>query len=513
MPQAVNATWGNTTTERYIYMETNTEQYQKDAVKQLSLSQANGNVITADDVAVLMLPGNNGPIKVWAFANGITKTDLDKAMHRKMIKDELGFIPQKASELIDYYVKRDGVIAKVDGTITPTQGRWADNELFNITDMVSDIREIKYNLKLPFADIEIADQVTKWTKIAKNQRIKEIIKLVNGQVISKEDEWKRLANACFVISEECPLEYCIAVLKKFIWQVKRKMNKLPVTRHLAIVITGEQEKGKTTFMELFLSVLSDVATQVSFKDVTDDRNIDIWSRYVLVTDEMSYASKADIETLKRTISAQTLTRRILYTNGTVEVRQNATFIGASNKLLSQMIFDPTGMRRFAALPWRSDALWEVINEMDWLGLWNSVDAFADDPILPVIEILRANQENEREPSQVELWLAMFSGEHKPNDQQKYSGEYLYDKYRDWAEKHYPNERVPLNICAWGNEMRRIAAHEQEKMPFHKKRSGRGMEYYWVGIGGCMVEPDEPEEETKQAVRNAMDLANHHTLLH
>ena len=80
------------------------------------------------------------------------------------------------------------------------------------------------------------------------------------------------------------------------------------------VILGPQGKGKSTFVNMFIAPLRELTLEVNFKAIEDDRNIDIWNSFILFLDEMGYASKADVDTIKNAITANTLTRRPMRSN-------------------------------------------------------------------------------------------------------------------------------------------------------------------------------------------------------
>jgi hypothetical protein len=133
---------------------------------------------------------------------------------------------------------------------------------------------------------------------------------MTGSRAKADAAWNEIATKVFDTSED-EAGNIIAVLKKFIWQVKRKMRP---TDHQS---PGASNPGAST------------RRQIDFKMIEDDRNIDIWNSYILFLDEMGYASKANVDTVKHAITATNLVRRPMRTNNKVTVTQNASFIGAS----------------------------------------------------------------------------------------------------------------------------------------------------------------------------------------
>jgi hypothetical protein len=259
-----------------------------------------------------------------------------------------------------------------------------------------------------------------------------------------------------------------------------------VKDHLMAVILGPQGIGKTTVIEQMTKPLEELKLDVDFKMIEDARNIDIWRSYILFLDEMGYASKSDIDDIKKAITAATLTRRPLYTNTKVQVVQNATFIGCSNKELEQLIKDPTGIRRFIGLRFLNKPCWDTMNSIDWSDLWRSVDIEAEDPIKPFAHLLKEKQEETRDPGRIETWLRAFN----PDDDQVYIQHVnpktrkiaaidLYESFRAYEERAYPGS-VKTTKTEWDYEMGRIAKNHPENMPFDKDRIESGVAYRYRG---------------------------------
>jgi predicted P-loop ATPase len=118
-------------------------------------------------------------------------------------------------------------------------------------------------------------------------------------------------------------------------------------------------------VDKLIGPLKELSLQVGFDMIEDERNIDIWHSYILFFDEMGYASKANVDTIKHAITATHLSRRPMRTNTKVSVAQNATFTGCSNKTLAQLIKDPTGIRRFVSAQFSSAPDYSVVNATNY----------------------------------------------------------------------------------------------------------------------------------------------------
>ena len=340
-------------------------------------------------------------IKKHAHMLEFSMKEYERELRLARIRADLGGVPSYAQELIGLVVKRDKTNCLYNGQITKDGLKIIEGEVVGphemaipmIAEKVHFACPAKVNLdafmrqlrltsdkhRLGFADRSINDAVVEWVEHARRERRYDLYNTLAGPLQNRDEcakaelLWLAIAEKLFVSSEEMPAPFIVAVLKKFMHQVKRKLRGLPVYDHLMPVILGTQGKGKSTFVRAMLNAIKELVLGVDFKMIEDDRNIDIWASYVLFIDEMGYASKANIDTIKNAITAETLTRKPLYTNSKVEIDQNASFIGCSNKTLEQLIKDPTGIRRFVALIYSNEPDWEFLNGIDWTVLWRSVD--------------------------------------------------------------------------------------------------------------------------------------------
>ncbi|GLR81402.1 hypothetical protein HUE56_15090 [Azospirillum oryzae] len=249
-----------------------------------------------------------------------------------------------------------------------------------------------------------------------------------------------------------------AVLGHFIWQVRRKVCGIPVDHHMMPVFIGPQGGGKSEMVKRLLSPLAEVRAWVDsdFAKLTDDRNTELLGNIpVHFLDEMSYASKSDIEVTKRKISAEDVTYRPLYGNTQRTIRNIATFIGCSNQELGHSVVDTTGNRRFFPIRVKARLDWNAVNSVNWLLLWWSVDIAAQSPIKAVLDRVRGVQEANRTRSQVEEWLDAEWADLMTTDHVTAwtPASKLYPLFRDFAQIAFRN---PLELKDFRNEMRRLA---------------------------------------------------------
>jgi hypothetical protein len=264
------------------------------------------------------------------------------------------------------------------------------------------------------------------------------------------------------------------VMKKFIWQVKRKARGMTVTNHLMPVLTGAQGKGKTEFVKAMTRPLHDLMREVDFGLITDGKTADIWSALILFIDEMGSFTKADVDTVKNVITSTERPIRTMRTNHSTQVRNQATLIGCTNKSLGQLIRDETGGRRFAELMWRNDPDWEASNALDWILLWQSVDEHGEDPIIAanMMDALKEQQEANRNQSPVEVWVRQFG---KTMREWSRASE-IHDNYRTWEKDAFPNHAT--SQAAFGKELTSLI-RTMPDFPLEKRTTNSGVQYRYA----------------------------------
>ncbi len=196
------------------------------------------------------------------------------------------------------------------------------------------------------------------------------------------------------------------ILRHFIWQTKRKIFGKKVYDHLMPIVYGSQGIGKSEAIKKFISPLDGLWIEGKFTDLIDDRNSKFFeSNYIMFFDEMKGATKADIEEIKERITADFIKFRLLYSHNMMRVQNNCTFIGTSNKPVSLLIRDETGMRRFYEIEIHGNCDWEAINKIDYLAIWRDVDESLDKPFIAACrEQIKEQQENNRDRNSVEQWI-------------------------------------------------------------------------------------------------------------
>lgn len=525
-------------------------------VKLAGLQATNQQLPTLHELAELVDSTQDySMVKEWAAKIKIgTRRDFEKAISRQKIIDELGELPTCASDFVEIYVKKYGIEvdckgevrynqeiifqdtnirhllletketlenARNDGKTLPDRIEKLEDEVrmyeamigtmtqdVTVQDVVRDMRlEIdKHHLRISPKAID--DAVDKW--IADEFPKQKMLKFMNLRYDRKREgrgdrELLKMVNACFDLSEHSA-EYVAGGIKKYMWQVKRKMMGLPVTNHLMPILLGPQGVGKSTFMDKLTAPLEQVRVYSDFNQITDDRNVDLFLKnYVVIVDEMGYAARSDIDAVKNLISTPHISRRPMGTNRTITVKQNATFIGASNKEVGQLIRDETGIRRFLPLRFKNLPDWKTLNEIDMVLIWNCVNEVGDDPMLPFADLMKEEQEKYRTIRPCEEWTrTLKDGDFAGNDFEDESA--WYARFKEWQERHYTKFRMDLN--EWRMELIRLKNHDlTDSFPFLVKEDGRRLLYKFIGDSWTLFEKEKTEIKKDEVTEATITKAN------
>lgn len=487
-------------------------------IRKLVTLKLNGSSIDALDFLKMLDPAeDNTKIKDWlADQQVLSRADFDKRMRRiqreRLVVAELGFLPQHELDYVKGYARENNITLTPRGTINrarkvalaPTKGQaetiTADNcdacpearlmydvanaEGDNLDSFARELRLTASRLQLGYRDNLISDAIQQWQEECNRQMKVDAmlaIQFQQGRATGPagQDMWAAMEKACFDVTETQP-GFATAVVKKFMWQVKRKARGMTVTNHLMPVLTGGQGKGKTEFVKAMTKPLRDFMREVDFGMLTDGKTTDIWSALILFIDEMGHFTKADVDKVKNVITTTELSIRSMRQNHSAVIRNAATLIGCSNKDLGQLIRDETGGRRFAELEWSNTPDWEASNAIDWALLWQSVDENGPDPLFQanMVEVLREQQEANRNQHPVEIWCREFAHTVK---NWKTASE-LHLSYRDWERDAFPRHDTSLTM--FGRNLSNLISSMAD-FPLEKTRNSKSTAYRYIDRGGVL----------------------------
>lgn len=405
----------------------------------------------------------------------VTKKQVEaataKARQRDRLMRALGQAPNSPREYAALYAEHLGAKITYKGAITV-----AGHDSFTILDLARGARLTAGELDITYPRDAINDAVEDHYQMSRDAALGDVRKRVGGR---RSFDWIALAKGCFSPDSGSP-EFVAAVFKKFIWQVQRKLHNLPVSYPLMPVITGEQGAGKSWFVGALTRPIADVVVQSDFAALADDRNIDLWRSYVIILDEMAKAAKADVETIKHVITADYLERRPMRTNSTVTIRQCATFIATTNLSVSEIILDPTGIRRFCELRWVQPPR-GFLDQFDFAAAWGSVQASDEDPMTAYMDELAVRQAETRNRSPIENWLLTIEDEDLRNLWEASDDGFLATKT---LFANYLAHRVTVNggsetiadrrsLNSFSQELGRLVRSDDQWLKRHRTSSANG----------------------------------------
>jgi hypothetical protein len=353
---------------------------------------------------------------------------------------------------------------------------YSDPKNLTLKHMLAEVIYQNRKLGLTFNEKELTNALEKWVKRRKDDISSVMMTEVayEGIVFEEmvEPEWDRFITA---ITNTNPAETRI-VLKHFIWQVKRKMFGLPVTYHMMPVFFGPQEAGKSTVVRDFLcKPIKDFFASTDFATITDNRSHDIWDNYVLFFDEMGRSAVSHLEDIKRKITEDTFNSRVLGKNADTLVVNRATFIGTTNKDISRLIFDDTGMRRFYQVDCLPKLDWAVTQNINYLNLWRSVDERSETPLLAdqaMLQRVKRVQSRKRQITMIEKWLR--ERDWRPFVQEKVMAQAFYEEFVKF-EKENNNDRSDMSNTKFGRDIKDIAMNIPG-LELEKKGTNKGTVY-------------------------------------
>lgn len=167
----------------------------------------------------------------------------------------------------------------------------------------------------------------------------------------------------------------LAVMKHWIQCVKRKVMGLPVEYHIFPILYGRQGNGKTQAVSRLVSPLREYALEYTVDQLSDKTLLGAFeTNYVVVLNELAKADKADMNSVKRIVDANTVDGRPPYGRQVEKVRQNCMFIGTSNKPVKEVFVDDE-MRRFFEIEtvMRYHEDYHLMDELDVMSVWRCVD--------------------------------------------------------------------------------------------------------------------------------------------
>lgn len=310
----------------------------------------------------------------------------------------------------------------------------ADNEIVNLYLDYLGIWAIsnKEERKVKYSKSDLLDALTSIFKAETLATKNEVMKGLVGQ----EPNIEFIKSWVFAVTgKEDQLD--VAVMCHWLWLVKRNILNLPVVHHIMPVVYGRQGSGKTIALQKLFSPLNAFVSHLNMGELSDSRFYVAFQKYYIgFFDELAGVEKADKNALKKQLSADSNTYRVLGTHSTPTIVKRCSFIGASNSPIRQVMNDPTGMRRFWQLNSAHNIDRKIINMMDYRLLWAGIDERLERGYLTE-DLLEQLHKRQNETLLIADDLINFADEYKllgTDLTKEVVGVDLYKAYSIWAAK-------------------------------------------------------------------------------
>lgn len=227
----------------------------------------------------------------------------------------------------------------------------------------------------------------------------------------------------------------VAVLKHWMWQVKRRANSLTSNYPLMPVFVGKQLGGKSMALNKLLAPWDEFRLNLKMNQLSDERYYSGFNtNFVGLFDELQGIERVDLNALKNQITTDKNTYREMRTTTLITTPMRCSFLGASNKSINENFSDSTGMRRFFELKVLPTLDWEVINGLDFTALWKSIDESLTNGYMTkeVLAELRVVQAETVVQEDVETFITEMGLRYEGEDFRTINTIETYQAYRDWC---------------------------------------------------------------------------------
>lgn len=264
----------------------------------------------------------------------------------------------------------------------------------------------------------------------------------------------------------------VGVMAHFLWGIKRKLLGLDTAFQIMPIILGKQEAGKSYSIEKLLSPIKNLTLEMNLNEVIDPRNLLAFGKnFAIVINEMAGANKTDVEKLKNLITTRNNDVRKLHTNEVIKAKQNTSLIGTTNKPVAEIIYDPTGARRFFEIKSLDKMDWNPIETLDYYALWQGINENRTRGYYEEHkEGINENQANLTGLEELQVFLDLYKI--KPGTKE-ISSTILYDAYKTWCESN--GVKNPFN-SVWFS--RRLTGKGFKK-PVQKSVRGKMTQLYSI----------------------------------
>jgi hypothetical protein len=318
-----------------------------------------------------------------------------------------------------------------------------------------------------------------WDIFLVDEAMKSRASLISAIKFTNDIYYSELVTWLMGVTEEAS-DFEVNVMKHVLWQIKRKALGLSVVHHLCPTFYGKQNGGKTTAILKLLEPIKPLVLDWSVADAIDTRNAQpLADNLVVLLDELAGMQRADIAAVKRLISTDQLSYRPLFTNRQIKVKQNCTIIGISNKSLTENVYDSTGLRRFVEFKCLDNLDWGLINKVDALKLWQSIDENRDRGYYELIkDQLHDHQSSMMIKDEIQSFIEESGIASDLSKTIEISAKKLWESYRDWRSTSGFSGGDPIKLNSLCMRLRTYGL---------KKRDIKRQSYYTISAASTISE--------------------------
>ncbi len=285
-------------------------------------------------------------------------------------------------------------------------------------------------------------------------------------------------------------------IKHYLWQIKRKLwGHEPAYHFMLILFTNRQAFGKSWFLRQFHTPISEVYANITGDRIRDQFGADLFESYfVACFDELAQLGKTDINLLKEFVTRKNSVQRIMYSQVTKVNNQNATLCGTTNRPINQIIYDPSGMRRWWQIDLNSkdhDTMdFEKMNHwasQEFLDFWKAIDESEENGFygrgLPLYEEMVIHQDSYKAVSPIQQFVDDFGYTQeyskKGNDHLERDEVELEDVWQKWLGWCKGTRNTTYSSQAFKNGLQELGFQISEHRPINKTTGQRGRVHYLV----------------------------------
>lgn len=190
-----------------------------------------------------------------------------------------------------------------------------------------------------------------------------------------------------ILNVDHDLELSCAVLKHWLWLVKRRLLDRKVNDELMLALMSAQGVGKSFITRKLAEPLGDYYAEADLTSLADNREVSKWSRYFIINfEELSRAGGAQAnghfapktaETIKKVLTQEDFLIRAMGSHKQFRHKRTFTAWATTNVSIVEVLGDETGMRRFYQLVSKQEAGVQFdharVAKYSFLALWKSID--------------------------------------------------------------------------------------------------------------------------------------------